>query len=145
MTCEVFPVVWVRWLEPGSGKQTSGCVQRPRGRWGGHWHTGSRQIWWFPRNQDDKWRERVKAELMKETVNKYIKYRPNLVCFNSVFWSSPHFLSCVLERNLSFGIKRIAKRWWGPGYSGWSTEGSSHWEIFYQNIEILSGKKSPTF
>lgn len=67
MTGEVFPPVQVWWLKLGSGKQISARAQRPRGRWGGHWHIESRQIWWFPRSPDGRWMETVKAEMMKKT------------------------------------------------------------------------------
>lgn len=76
MRSEVSPQVWVQWSGPGSGKRISGCAQRPRGRWAGRWRTESRQIWWFPRSQDDTWEE-VKVEIIELfflDTNKYIKY-----------------------------------------------------------------------
>lgn len=92
MTSEVFLLVWVRWLEPGSGKQISVYARRPRGRWGGHWRTESRQIWWFPRSQDDRWMETVKAEIM----NKTSQHRPNLWVYGTVFGCGPISLNQTL-------------------------------------------------
>lgn len=67
MTGEVFPLAWVRWLEPDSEKQISGHVQIPRWRWEARWCIESRQIWWFPRSRDDRWRKMVKVEHVKKT------------------------------------------------------------------------------